>query len=262
MAVKETNSLLAVRNADRISVMKRVARSDSGEFGYVCVCRVTDDGSMVMFDKDTKEGAVKKATGRLEALEQVPGTLDPLRAPILTDLVETGEPEALARVLELCYYADFMRYAVARRAEIGAILSSDHVTPFDFRPLRPAFETLLDLDWPELARDYITGAIPVLEKLLTKNATKSDVFVGNAGYVLRIMADLSERLGDLGIAARALELSHLVAPNQKKLARLVFLYEKSEDHAQLQNSLSAYQQKFGLTDRMKVIKAVSKAKAG
>ena len=262
VAADRSGSLLAVRNPGRISVMERVRQPDSGEYEYRCVCRCNDDGTFVAYDKEIDMDAVALTITRLETLEAEPGALDPTSMPALSDLNEIDEASASAKVLALCFYADFMRYALGKKAEIMPVLKLDNATPFDFRPLRPALETLLKLDWSEMARDYIAVALPFFENMFAKEQPTKDVYVGNAGYVLRMMADLADRMGDLNSGARALEMSLLVAPNQKKLSRLVFAYEKLEDHARLKNRLQTYQQKFGLTDRMKVIKAKMQSKSG
>ena len=255
MAADKSRSLLAVRNPGRISVMERVKQPDAPEYKYTCVGRCNDNGSFVSYDKDIDAETAGLAISRLEAMEAIPGLLDPTHAPALAGLSDIDEATATANVLELCFYADFMRYALYKQTEISSVLRVSEGKPIDFRPLRPAFETMLDMDWPEMARDFIALALPLFEEALPKGPQSKDVYIGNAGYVLRMMADLADRIGDPKSAARTLELSFLVAPNQKKLARLVFAYEKLEDHTQLKNRLQAYSQEFGLTDRMKLIEA-------
>ncbi len=252
MQITEGNDiLLAVRHPDRVSVMLRTRKKDAPH--YRCVCRSTGSG-YVDFDgyrADNPE-RVRTALAQLEALEKR-GPIDPLRV-----LRSLGPNEGAEMTLALCVYADFMKFSLQREAELLPVLSRPLAAPFDLRPLRWVYELLLDLDRPELALEQIAGALPLLEEKLAeadKGGSAKGLFKGNAGYVCRMMGDLAERMDRPDLAARALELSRTVAPNAKKLARLVFLYERLEDQDRLKSALGIYEKDFGLTGRMTELSA-------
>jgi hypothetical protein len=248
--------LLAVRFPNHVSIMRRY-RDETGTWRYSCICRRESDGAYRDFSEFRAEhaDAVDRSVVTLEELECSGANLDPLRVSLLDN--SEAVSDALGQTLILCGYADFMRYLLTIEADARQTLGKKPALPVDFKPIGTAFEALLDIDLPRPALGYISTVVPLLEDALGdqyKAEKNDDIFVGNAGYVLRMAADICERADNPALAAKALVLSHRIAPNKRKLARLVFLYERLEDRARLKEALVHFEKEFGLTDRMTKIR--------
>jgi hypothetical protein len=223
-------AVLALRREGDTAIFQRFFDRSTSGWRYRCTGTVDPASGTFTDFTQFRANNPKKVETALRQLDLLEEHLPEISIVSPASYSSEGLSEELATLL--LYYADLFRFLRVNMLIVSRHFGEEQPVPVEFRRFTPPYNLIVALDFRQFARQAIERELPMLMETASAPTFRDDGY-SNAAGTLRALADMLEREGATGETLAVLALSHKLAANPGKAARLVELLhaEGREDEA-------------------------------